>query len=54
MKYEELTINECLDLVNETLFLPDIQRPYVWEEADIYLLFDSVSFPKSSPIKKRV
>lgn len=42
MKYEELTINECLDLVNETLFLPDIQRPYVWEEADIYLLFDSI------------
>ena len=42
MKYEELTISECLDLVNETLFLPDIQRPYVWEEADIYLLFDSI------------
>ncbi|MEI9954871.1 MAG: DUF262 domain-containing protein [Ferruginibacter sp.] len=42
MKYEELTINECLDLVNETLFLPDIQRPYVWGEEDIYLLFDSI------------
>jgi len=42
MKYEELTINECLELVNETLFLPDIQRPYVWEESDIYLLFDSI------------
>lgn len=42
MKYEELTINECLDLVNETLFLPDIQRPYVWEEVDICLLFDSI------------
>ena len=42
MKYEELTIKECLDLVNETLFLPDIQRPYVWEEEDICLLFDSI------------
>jgi uncharacterized protein with ParB-like and HNH nuclease domain len=42
MKYEELTIKECLELVNEKLFLPDIQRPYVWEESDIYLLFDSI------------
>lgn len=42
MKYEELTIEECLDLVNDSLFLPDIQRPYVWEEEDIYLLFDSI------------
>lgn len=42
MKYEELTIAACVDLVNETLFLPDIQRPYVWEESDIYLLYDSI------------
>jgi len=42
MKYEELTISECLDLINETLFLPDIQRPFVWDESDIYLLYDSI------------
>lgn len=42
MKYKELTIGKCIDLINETLFLPDIQRPYVWEESDIYLLYDSV------------
>ncbi len=42
MKYEEITIQECLEKVNETLFLPDIQRPYVWKEDDICLLFDSI------------
>lgn len=42
MKYEEITIHECLEMVNETLFLPDIQRPYVWKEDDICLLFDSI------------
>lgn len=42
MKYDELSISECLDMVNETLFLPDIQRPYVWDESDIYLLYDSI------------
>lgn len=42
MKYEELTINKCLELMNKSLFLPDIQRPYVWDESDIYLLYDSV------------
>ena len=42
MKYEDITIAECIDKINESLFLPDIQRPYVWNEDDIYLLFDSI------------
>ena len=42
MKYEDLTIAECVDKINDSIFLPDIQRPYVWDEDDIYLLFDSI------------
>jgi uncharacterized protein with ParB-like and HNH nuclease domain len=42
MKYEDITIAECVEKINDSLFLPDIQRPYVWNEDDIYLLFDSI------------
>ncbi|MFZ2725552.1 MAG: DUF262 domain-containing protein [Methylococcaceae bacterium] len=42
MKYESMSIYNCVEKVNETLFLPDIQRPYVWEEDDVCLLFDSI------------
>jgi uncharacterized protein with ParB-like and HNH nuclease domain len=42
MKYESMSIYSCIEKVNETLFLPDIQRPYVWDEDDVYLLFDSI------------
>lgn len=42
MKYEDSTIADCMEWVNDSLFLPDIQRPYVWHEDDIYLLFDSI------------
>lgn len=42
MEYKDWTISECVKKVNDSLFLPDIQRPYVWEEDDIYLLFDSI------------
>lgn len=42
MEYKDWTITDCIKKVNDSLFLPDIQRPYVWEEDDIYLLFDSI------------
>lgn len=42
MKYNEWTISECIEKVNDSLYLPDIQRPYVWQEDNIYLLFDSI------------
>jgi len=42
MEYKDWTITECIKKVNDSLFLPDIQRPYVWAEDDIYLLFDSI------------
>lgn len=42
MEYKDWTISECIKKVNDSLFLPDIQRPYVWGEDDIYLLYDSI------------
>ncbi len=42
MEYKDWSITECIRKVNDSLFLPDIQRPYVWEDDDIYLLFDSI------------
>jgi hypothetical protein len=42
MEYKDWTITECVKKVNDSLFLPDIQRPYVWGEDDVYLLFDSI------------
>ncbi len=42
MEYKDWTITECVKKVNDSLFLPDIQRPYVWDEDDIYSLFDSI------------
>ncbi|MFH0734658.1 MAG: DUF262 domain-containing protein [bacterium] len=40
--YESWTIIDCIEEVNKRIFLPDIQRPYVWKENDIYLLYDSI------------
>jgi len=42
MEYKDWTIIECIKKINDSLFLPDIQRPFVWDEDDIYLLFDSI------------
>lgn len=42
MEYKDWTIADCIKKVNDSVFLPDIQRPYVWKEDDIYLLFDSI------------
>lgn len=36
------TISTIIDKVNKNSFLPDIQRPYVWKELDVYKLFDSL------------
>lgn len=42
MEYKDWTISECIKKVNDSLYLPDIQRPFVWGEDDIYLLYDSL------------
>lgn len=47
MSYKPISIREAIDRVNETWYLPAIQRPYDWgerhnKEKFIYKLFDSV------------
>ncbi|RYF14110.1 MAG: DUF262 domain-containing protein [Oxalobacteraceae bacterium] len=50
MSYKSITIAEALSQVNRSLFLPAIQRPYVWKEDAIVSLFDSLlqAYPISS------
>lgn len=50
MSYESMTIAMALRQVNHSLFLPAIQRPYVWKQDAIIALFDSLmqGYPISS------
>lgn len=41
-EYEDKTIIDILDKINEEYFLPHIQRPFVWKEDQILKLFDSL------------
>jgi len=41
-EYEKKTINEVVEKINDTYFLPDIQRDFVWKPDAIYKLFDSL------------
>ena len=40
--YTDDTIHRIVDGVNRKYFLPDIQRPFVWKQEQIYALFDSI------------
>ncbi|MBI2047438.1 DUF262 domain-containing protein, partial [Candidatus Pacearchaeota archaeon] len=40
--YRDDTIGKIIEGVNEKYFLPDIQRPFVWKQEQIYALFDSI------------
>ena len=42
MSYRIMTIAETLNRLNHDLFIPAIQRPYVWTSEQITRLFDSV------------
>lgn len=42
MKYHSATIGELLSRLNQDIFIPGIQRPYVWEPEQIIKLFDSL------------
>jgi uncharacterized protein with ParB-like and HNH nuclease domain len=42
MGYQSRTINQVLPEVNESIFLPAIQREFVWDTDQIVQLFDSV------------
>jgi hypothetical protein len=65
MDYESLSIREAVQRINDTWYLPAIQRPYVWGERNkkeqfIYKLFDSLirRYPVGTliiwPTKKRI
>ena len=42
-KYEDISAIKALKLVSDkTILLPDIQREYVWDIADIERLFESI------------
>lgn len=41
-EYKRETISKVIDKVNKSILLPDIQRPFVWKEEQIYKLFDSL------------
>lgn len=41
-EYKKETIQNIIDSVNKTVFLPDIQRPFVWDQDQICKLFDSL------------
>lgn len=42
MKYQSNTIGTILSRMNRDIFIPGIQRPYVWEPEQIVKLFDSL------------
>lgn len=50
MSYQSMTIAEARQRVNHSLYLPAIQRPYVWKTDQIIGLFDSLmqGYPISS------
>jgi hypothetical protein len=49
MKYQSDTIGTVLSRLNRDIFIPGIQRPYVWEPEQIVKLFDSLM--RGDPIK---
>lgn len=50
MSYTTTTVEQVVDQINRSYFLPAIQRPYVWEPEQIVALFDSLlkGYPISS------
>lgn len=42
MSYHSSTIAATLNRINRDIFIPSIQRPYVWEQEQIIRLFDSL------------
>ncbi len=42
MSYKPKTLFSLLEEINSTVFLPHIQRPFVWDEDQILRLFDSL------------
>ena len=42
MSYKPKTLFRLIDDINKSLYLPHIQRPFVWEEDQMIRLFDSL------------
>lgn len=42
MSYEDYSIRDVVDDLNRSIFLPDIQREFVWKPEQIEKLFDSI------------
>src|SRR5512144_1664189 len=42
MSYKPRTLFRLIEDINANLFLPHIQRPFVWEEEQMLRLFDSL------------
>ena len=42
MSYKARTLFNLIEAINKELFLPHIQRPFVWEENQMIKLFDSL------------
>ncbi len=42
MSYKPRSLNRFLDELNNSIFLPHIQRPFVWDEEQMALLLDSL------------
>ena len=42
MSYKPKTLFRLIEDINKSLFLPHIQRPFVWEEEQMLRLFDSL------------
>lgn len=49
MSYKSRTLFRLIEEINHSLFLPHIQRPFVWDEEQIQRLFDSLM--RSYPIQ---
>ncbi len=49
MSYKAVTLRSIIDDANKTLFLPHIQRPFVWEMEQVYKFLDSLM--KNYPIQ---
>lgn len=41
-EYKRETIYKTISSINGSILLPDIQRPFVWDEQQVYKLFDSL------------
>lgn len=41
-EYTRETISKIVSMINKNVLLPDIQRPFVWEEEQVIKLFDSL------------